>query len=287
MSEGAAEHAVVDAEPAQRISSSEAPERESEPRRHSRHHVRFAIVYVALAVVAGVGVGAFAVLLTKPDAGPEAPWSTWQPTGSDEASAKQIADRIAGRYKLADGRQLAAALVGPAQVSGNAETGDIPVRAIAVRPDTSTGLAEEDDVDIVTADSNLMFVLCGLGAACSIASGKPSEARHMLLRRESLELALYSFKYVGSVDSVTVFLPPNPDGQTAPTAIFLRRGDVERELRKPLGETLGPKVPFVGQMTGSELAAVNRVTGERLFTYEYQQVQDGSAILVLDPVVAA
>jgi hypothetical protein len=286
VNEAPAGHTVVDAEPAQRVGAADAGTH-SEPQRPSGHRSRFAVVYVALAVLAGAAVGAFAVLLAEPDSGPPAAWSTWEPTGSDSAKAKQIASHVSERYRIDGGRQLAVALVGPAQVSGGADVGDIPVRAIAIRPDTSTGLAEESDIEIVDAGSNLTFVLCGLGANCSIASGKPSQARHTLLRRESLELALYTFKYVSDIDSVTVFLPPNPDGTTAPTSVFLRKGDVQRELGKPLSHTLAPVAPGVGQMSGTELAAVNRVTGSRIFQYEYQQAQDGSAILILAPVATA
>ncbi len=85
---------------------------------------------------------------------------------------------------------------------------------------------------------------------------------------------------------MTVFLPPNPDGTTAPTSIFLRKGDVERELGKPLTHSLAPGAPGVGKMSGAELAVVNRITGSRIFQYEYQQAQDGSAILVLAPITA-
>lgn len=285
MTESATEHTIVEAEPAQRIPSDDPLARTDAPQR-AGYRSRFAVVYVVLALMAGAAVGVFAVLVAEPDPGPPPAWSSWEPTGSESAQAKQIADRVSQGYRLDAGQQLAVALVGPPQVSGGADVGEIPVRAIAVRPDTSTGLAEEDDIDLVEGNSNLMFVLCGLGANCSIASGKPSEARHTLLRREALELALYSFKYVDEIDSVTVFLPPNPDGTTAPTSIFLRKGDVERELGKPLTHSLTPATPGIGEMSGAELAVVNRVTGSRIFQYEYQQAQDGSAILVLAPVTA-
>ena len=84
------------------------------------------------------------------------------------------------------------------------------MRAIAVRPDTSTGKAEEDDIDIVDASKSMQYVLCGLGESCSIAHGEASEARHMLLRRQALELALYTFKYVDGIESVAIFLPRHP-----------------------------------------------------------------------------
>jgi hypothetical protein len=267
--------------------ASESRPSRADAARSSGYRSRFALIYVALAVLAGVGVGAFAILLTKPDAAPAPAWSAWAPSGSDLAKTKQIADRVSKGYRDDIGDQLVIALSGPPTVTaGSSEgTGDIPVRAIAIRPDTSTGQAEEDDVAIVDSASSHQYILCGLGANCSISSGAPSEERHALLRREAVELALYTFKYVPSVDSVTVFLPPRPDAAAAPTAVFLRRGDVEPELRKPLRDTLEPTTPTIGQLQGQELAAVNRVTRPRLYQYEYTQAQDGSAVLVLNPIV--
>lgn len=278
--------AVIEAEPARPVGSSE-PFSRADRARKSSYRTRFGIVYLVLALVAGVAVSGFLVLLSKPDPAPPAPWSpSFVPEGSEAAKAKQIAARISERYKLANGQQLAAALVGPPAVSaGTSSGGDIPVRAIAIRPDTSTGQQEEDDIQIVDANGSLMFILCGLGQNCSIKGGTASEARHALLRREALELALYTFKYVEDVGAVTVFLPPRPDGAAAGTSIFLQKKDLSAQLERPLASTLASKVPGIGKMTKTELARVDQITQPRLFTYEYQQAQDGSAVLVLDPVV--
>lgn len=257
--------------------------------RSSGYRSRFALLYLGLAVIGGIGVGALVVLLARPDAAPAPQWSAWQPSGSNAAKTKQIADRVAREYRLDSGDQLAIALSGPPTVTaGSSEgTGDIPVRAIAVRPDTSTGLAEEDDIDIIDSAGSHQYILCGLGTNCSIASGEASEARHALLRREAMELALYTFKYVPDIESVTVFLPPRPDGAAPPNAVFLQRGDMKAELGKPLTKTLEPTTPTIGQLQGKELSTVNRLTRPHLYQYEYTQAQDGSAVLVLSPVVTA
>jgi hypothetical protein len=280
--ETAANSTVIEAEPAQPVGATTRPAQRGGGRR-SAYRKRFALVYVLLAVVAGAAAGSLIVLLGKPDAAPSAKWSAWEPTGSPEAKALQIADRIPKGYRLDNGSQLAVALVGPPAVSAGGEIGEVPIRAIAVRPDTSRGQAEEDDIAIIDAENNMMFVLCGLGEACSIAEGEASEARHALLRREALELSLYTFKYVPDVSSVTVFLPPRPDGQSA-TSVFVRRGDVGDELGRPLNRTLGTTTPGIGEISRTELQNVNRITLPRLFNYEYTQAQDGSAILILSPV---
>lgn len=272
----------IDAEPAQPVGDSARASR-TDRARNAAYRSRFVIVYTALALVAGLGISAFAVLANRPDPAPPVAWSTWRPTGSDTAQAKQIADRVGKRYHLEGGPQLAAAIVSPPKVSG--AEGDIPVSTIAIRPDTSTGTKEESEIDIIPATNSLQFLLCGLGTACSIKGGAASEARHALLRREALELALYTFKYVDGIDSVSVFLPPRPDGQAAGTSVFIKRKDVQSELGKPLVESIGAAAPTIGAMSKKELALVNRITEPRLYTYEYQQAQDGGAVLVYNPVV--
>ncbi len=279
---GAPEQAFIEAEPAQPIAASGRVSRRDRARGDG-YRKRFAVVYVVLALVAGIAGGVFVVLVTRPDPAPPAKWSSWQPSGSDISEVRQIADRVAKRYRFDGGKQLVAALPSAPKVSGSA--GDVPVSVIAIRPDTSTGKKEEDQVDIVPTTNSIQYLLCGLGENCSIVGGTASTARHALLRREALELALYTFKYVASVDSVSVFLPPRPDGEAAGTSVFLKRTDVSRELAKPLAATLGPKTPAIGSIPRHELATVNRITEPRLYSYEYQQAQDGSALLILDPVI--
>ena len=227
------------------------------------------------------------MLVSRPDAGPAPVWSAWEPNGSETARVRQIADHVAKAYRTPKGEQLVVALGGPPTVTagGSDSTSPIPIRAIAVRPDTSTGQAEEDDIEIHDASNSMQFVLCGLGEGCAIDEGAPSQARHSLLRREALELALYTFKYVDDVDSVTVFLPPPPGGQSPATAVFLRRGDVKQELSKPLRRTISPGAPPLGEIPTGELQTLNRITLPRLYQFEYTQAQDLSAVLVLDPVV--
>jgi hypothetical protein len=255
--------------------------------RQGTYRRRFMLLFVGLALVAGVGVGALIVLLTRPDAGPAPVWSVWEPTGSETAQVRQIADHVSTRYRFPEGDQLVVAIAGPPTVTaGGDPSNPIPVRAIAVRPDTSTGKAEEDDIEIVDATKSMQYVLCGLGESCSISHGEASEARHMLLRRQALELALYTFKYVDGIESVTIFLPPPPGADAQPSAVFLKRGDVRSLLSRPLSRTLAPGAPSIGQIPASELQSLNGVTGSKLYSYTYTQAQDLSAVLVLEPVVA-
>lgn len=255
----------------------------SERARSTVYRLRFGIVYVVLAAVVGAAVGTFIVLATGPDKAPVADWSAWRPDGdaSRDATAKQIADHVSKGYRLPSGRQLAAVLTGPPVVQG------VTVRAIAVRPDTSTGQAEEGDIAITDASNSMMFILCGLGESCSVDEGTASPERHQLLRREALELSLYTFKYVKDVDSVTIFLPPNPaDKKTSGTSVFLKQRDVRDELRAGLTRTLTALLtPGIGEIESTEGGTIDRITRQRTYTYEFQAAQDGTAILVLAPVV--
>ncbi len=283
MSEGVQSRPLVDADLARPVDESEATSREERARR-SAYRRRFALIYGALALIGGIAIGAFAVLLARPDAVPTPSWSSWEPTGSSNARVKQIADHVAKEYRQ-QGQQMVVALGGPPTVTaGGDSTNPIPIAAIAVRPDTSTGQAEEDDIEIVDASKSMQFVLCGLGDGCALTQGPPTEARHTLLRRQALELALYTFKYVDGVDSVTVFLPPPPGGQSAGTAVFLERKDVSPELKEPLAQTLSPITPTVGTIKAGELQTLNTITRSRLYQFQYTQAQDLSAVLVLDPI---
>jgi uncharacterized HAD superfamily protein len=90
---------------------------------------------------------------------------------------------------------------------------------------------------------------------------------------------------VPKIDSVSVFLPPRPDGAVAPTMVFLRRDDVKFELSRPVEESLSESTPKIGKISTDELERVNRLTNKRLYQYNYTQAQDGSAVMLLDPVV--
>lgn len=247
---------------------------------------RFMMIYVLLAGVAGAAIGALIVLLQNGGPAPAPAWSSFEPTGSAERRAAQIGEHVSDRYFLPSGNQLAVVTyAGPPNVTGPEGT-QFQVRAIAVRPDTTGGRAEADDIDTVNASSTVMYNLCGLGSACSIPEGETTVESGQLLRREALELGLYTFKYVDDTESVLVLLPPRPDGQ-AGTVLFLERSDVSRALSQPLSETLSPTAPRLGEIPAVELRAIDRLTRPRVYLYEYLQAQDGSPVMLLSPALSA
>jgi hypothetical protein len=259
------------------------PETRADRARRLAYRSRFAAFYVLLAVVAGAGVGTLLVLVGRGSPAPDPAWSAWEPTGSVERRSAQIADHVGDQYRLPSGKALVAVTyAGPPTVTGP-DGSRFLVPAIAVRPDTTAGRAESDDIDTLNAANAVMYTLCGLGTACSIPEGKPSAERGQLLRREALELALYSFHYLDGIDSTLVLLPPRADGQAA-TAVFIERGDVRAELDRPLDQTLtAPLTPGVGEIQADERSVVDRTTRSRIYEYSYLQAQDGSPVMVLTP----
>jgi len=174
---------------------------------------------------------------------------------------------------------------GPPVVTGP-DGSSFQVRAIAVQPDTTAGRAEADDISTVNANGTVMYTLCGLGQSCSIAEGKPTVARGQLLRREALELALYSFHYLDGIDSALVLIPPRADGKAA-TSVFLEKNDIRGELGQPLDQTLtAPLTPGVGEIQADEQRVIERATRSRIYEYSYLQAQDGSPIMVLNPALS-
>jgi len=262
------------------------PESRADRARRVAYRNRFAAFYVALAIVAGAGVGALLVLVGRGSPAPAPAWSAWEPTGSAERRIAQIGDHVGDQYRLPSGKPLVAVTYsGPPIVTGP-DGSSFQVRAIAVRPDTTAGRAEPDDVSTVNANGTVMYTLCGLGSSCSIPEGKPTVARGQLLRREALELALYSFHYLDGVDSALVLLPPRADGKAA-TAVFLEKGDVRGALQQPIDRTLtAPLTPGVGEIQADEQRVVERTTRSRLYEYSYLQAQDGSPIMVLNPALS-
>jgi hypothetical protein len=256
-----------------------APDRRERARRSS-YRLRFGVIYVLLAAVVGAGVGSFIVLSTGTDAPEEPAWSAWQPTGSKLAKVRQIADRIPKSYRAENGSQLTVSLVSPLAVP--TAQGDVPVRAVFVRPDTSKGLAEEDDIARYDGGNVVSFGLCGATSKEQCELGSLSSERFTLLRRQALELSLYTLKYVDDIDSVVVFMPPTPKGESNGT-VFLRRSDVADELDQPITSLLPTAKPQVGALNSLEEGQILRLTQPRTYAAQVQPSPDGSYILVLTP----
>jgi hypothetical protein len=267
----------------------------AERARDTGFHFRFSLVYALLAAVAAASIAALVVVLTRPDAAKAENWSKFKPTGSAIARTRQIATQVSNEYKLKAGRKLATVVPSPLQTTRflQGDSGpvsvEVPISTLAAQPDVSTGKHEEGDFKLYNASTTVAYQMCGFGSTaqnCAI-SGTATNARGQLLRREALELALYTLKYVPGTNAVLTYLPPRADQAAPPTSVLVARSDVKEILDRPLTRTLTPRSIALGEKP-ADFTAVDRLTLPHLYTYDYQTLPgDGTAILVLTAAIKA
>jgi len=248
-------------------------------RQAAPHRLRFSLIYGGLGAVL-VGAIVVLVLYAGRSISPGPSWSSWKPTGGGQGAAKQIAEHIGQTYRLSTGDQLVAVIAKAPAVSP-ASTVSIPIHYVAIRGTKGRG----DQIVQVSSSDSIMYSLCGLGESCAIAAGKPTVERGTLVRREILELALYTFKYVSGIKSVIAFMPPAL-GTQPKYVVYIQKGDVEAQLKSPLNKTLGKKVPLPTTIPAREVHTVDAVTESRVYSFSLSQAQQGDAILVLAPLAA-
>ena len=239
--------------------------------------------------IATVAIGAAIFVGSTRDGVPEG-WSGWRPTADDGVkAAAQIAGHVGPKYRLADDSQLVGVEGGPLQLEAYGVT--LPLE-IAMKT-----AAQGGDIKFIEG-KGLLYTLNGLGPKGAIRGGKPSTERALLLRREALELALYTFRYIEDVDLVVALLPPairapvkqpGKNGAAAaakPTkqsqALFFRPGDLEPQLEIPLAATIPPKTPKPETLAEAEARRIDALTSNNMFGFSYQQDQNQKAYLVLD-----
>jgi hypothetical protein len=257
----------------------EGPRRPAAARRPHRN--RFVAVYAILGLALAVGIAGLVVYAGRA-INPGPAWSSWKPSGGGLGAAKQIAAHIAPTYRLPDGNQLVDVIAQGPELSSGGQA--IPIAYVANRGPQGKIL-----VDTVTPVSNgdtLTFMLCGLGTSCSIATGKPSVQRGTLVRREILELSLYTFKYVSGIKRIVAFLPP-PAGTQPTYAVYLQKSDLQQELKVPLTRTLSPKVPLPNTIPPAEEQKIDGLTEAKTFKFSLSQTQLGDAVLVLQSLPQA
>ena len=248
----------------------------------SPYRSRFGFVVGALIGVAFAVLALGVILALDASESPQRDgWSSWQPQGEDELEvARQIAAHVGVKYRLGDADQLVAVR------SSGLELADRPL-GIALRTAAIGG-----DIELIDGNG-VMYQLNGLGKDGSIAGGRPSAERLLLLKREALELALYTFRYADDVDIVVALLPPDPNraddeptaGQLPPfPAMFFRPGDLRGELGVPLKATLPAQPPRPEQIDLDDPLSkrIDALTRGNFFTASFQQGQDASVFLVLD-----
>jgi hypothetical protein len=280
----------------------------SEPSPHSRKFRVATAMLVSLAI--GAIVVAVALASGSRKTGTPASWSDWAPPDSGNLGARDIADHVAPLYRISAADQLAvvtvmnltnASAASAASSGGGTGTGSTANSGlqVAVKPDPTSSAVS------LLSGTTIGYNLCGIGGAnCAIEIGQPSADRLLLLRREALELALYTFKYDHGVDNVVAILPPgqmettgtltttppplNNSAATKPVdvAVLFVRPELQPWLSQPLSETLPEQFPpSVAEMgSAPEAGLVDQITARGLFSEKMVQAQDGSNLVVLDPL---
>jgi hypothetical protein len=245
----------------------------------SSYRRHFGFVYFALAVVLGAAGATVVYALVRPGYEPPPAWSDWKPTGDLATRVSSIQTYVSQHYRFTDGRPLVNIRGAPLQTSDGQ-----PVAAYLVR--TSTPVGEQDVV--INAGDGLSFSLFGNGKNGAITFGKPSEERGRIVRREALELALYTLKYAHEVGSVVVFLPPLPTKPDRQEALLFRRASLRDQLEAPLAETLsqGSFNTVTGSANGGERQLLDSLTLPRLYSFTFRQDPSGAQLLVLTPLAA-
>jgi hypothetical protein len=261
----------------------------------SAYYTRFSFAYAILAMVAIGSIGALVLILVHLHTAKAPRWSTFVPTGSPLAMKLQIATQVSGEYQKSTASRLVtvfpSALDAPQLVqssSGQQQAVQIPISLIAVQPDSSTGQHEQGDFTFFHPERTVAYSMCGFVDSqqnCGVEADTGTDPAG-LLRREALELALYTLKYVPDTDAVVTFLPPPANPSAAAAAVLIARKDVKANLHLPLTRTLKPQKILLGTGVpdGGHVAALTRA---RIYTTDYQTLPgDGTAALELTPQIS-
>jgi hypothetical protein len=242
------------------------------PEPHASKFQFFTGALVALGIAALLAAAIVALDGRAPRAGLDR-WAAFHSASRGlDTGAREIAAHVGRQYRFPSGEQLVAVVGGPLELQS------LPMK-IAIRQSAADG------GDISLRDGpGVLYRLCGLGPKCALDRGKPAPERHLLLRREALELALYSFHDLDNVQDVVVFMPP-AKGKAPTQALHFRRGDVAGQLARPLRATLPTPAPTPDTVAASpDTPFVQNLTVANLFKFSYTQSQDASVFLVLDPL---
>ena len=247
-----------------------------------------AVLLVVLLGDKGSGGGRTATASAPAD-GLAANWSPWHPRATDAiGGAEEIADKLGSTYKDEKDKNL----------TPRVEGGLIALRSIPIK----VAVPAAGDRFQEVPGLGVQYTLAGFGKDGRLEDTTPSRARRRLLRREALEMSLYTFRYLPGVDMVVALLPPapkveqvheDPQARTAKgekakperfqrQALFWRRADLRRQLANPLSTTMALKAPKLDAVAPAEAKRIDALTLDHLYTYDHIQQQDASIYLVLD-----
>ena len=237
-------------------------------RRAGAYSGRFAVAHILVVVAFASVLVLFAYLLSQSnDSGA---WSSYKPKGGETyPRAQKLANFVAPRY-ISGGSTIAVVQAQPLFFH------DQVVDGVAFTRAPFQDVGEHYHQLEPAGASTMAYVFCGQAARCGLAA-TGAEDVIPLLRREALELALYTFKYWPDIDAVVAVLPPA--AKSSP-AVYLRRSNFDAELAKPLEQTLPSRdVITASSMSSAELATVDRLTS--VFPSSFQETASGRMLLLL------
>ena len=256
---------------------------------------------LATASLLGIAIGALAlaaaVLIGGRGHTASIQWSQWSPSDQGKLGATEIADHVAPFYRLTSADQLD--VVTLMNVANPNATGSTTGSGYEVAVNTGGSAGNLS----LLGGKTIAYNLCGLGSSTCQLAGTPSANRLLLLRREALELALYTFRYLNGVQNVVAILPPGHTQTTstlssklpsssassspAPVtvAVLFVRDELSPWLSQPLSQTLQEFPPPTSALNAwrqtQEAGLVDQITARGLFSEKIENAQDGSNLLVL------
>lgn len=267
------------------------------PRTQNPHAPKFRVV---IAVLFGIAVGAIAIAVVvaartgskKNNLAGGAAWSSWTPDSSGSTGVSEIAQHIAPYYRLSASQQLN--VITPIALSRSTAAGTGTGSGLTVA--VSQGSGKSQSLGLLSGRT-IAYNVCGLGAKGCELAGTPSTNRILLLRREALELALYTFEYISGSQNVVVVLPPGHTVSSSATStkgvtvalVFLRK-ELQYWLNVPLSKTLQQYPPELSRLRvwskTEEAGLVDQITAHGLFSSQVESLQEGGSVLVLSPLPA-
>lgn len=268
--------------------------------------VKFRAAALVLTLIALAAVIAAVVLaLGAGPGGPAPAWAGWSPPDGGAQGARDIADHLAPLYRISGADQLDAVTVLNVPSPDLSAGTSTPPNQVQVAVSNDGSLS---DVSLL-GGRTIAYNLCGLQSNdCSISPTSASSNEMLLLRREGLELALFTFEYLKGVDNVVTLMPPSQTAQSdtltaqPPTAaqrsaslqpldlalVFDRTELQDPFLSQPLSATMSAIPPSVPELTAwrqtAEAGLVDQLTARALYSYRYLSNPGGGRLLVLTAV---
>jgi hypothetical protein len=271
----------------------------------SPHSAKFRL---ATGFLLGIGVAALAIavaLAAHPGAGSRGgAWSSWRPTTAGKLGATEIAEHMAPYYRLTSATQMdVVTLINLSNPNAQGATGSGLTVAV------NTGLSGSASSLSLLSGKTIAYNFCGTGGSNCQLPGAPSTTRMLLLRREALELALYTFKYISGTQNVVCVLPPGHTQMTSTltpklpsskssastnkpvtVAVVFLRQELQPWLNQPLTSTLSPYPPPLSELPlwqkTQEAGLVDQITAHGLFSEQIESQQTGGNLLVLNQLPA-